>query len=285
MDRNTPTHAAPHKPRGDVEVALDDLGSKFVSDVFTRDDGTRVLFHAQDLKPFDLPALDPKLAGFVNEKLSLVEPTSFKDYIINFKSSTAICLASLGSNQIVAVLDYHGRAREGGDAATPQRKAHQVTLLCPWDIDYAKWRDIFGKGMTQGDFANVLEELVHTIAEPAVADLAEAIDDLRIDRSVRVKSKVNRRNGSVQFTYEDTENPGGEGGGEFSLPEVVKIVLPMFQGGELIQLEAKLRYNVDKGKVYFTLVVPGLDKLERDQFRRIGEDVRSSTATPVFYTT
>lgn len=283
---NYPNPSTPDRarPRGDVEVALDDLGKKFVSEIYTRDDGARVVLHAPDLKPYELAALDPKLASFVKEAVEVVEPASFKDYILAFAGPAAVCFASLNQHQILAVLDYHGRAREGeADEAKPNRKTHQVKLLCPWDVDYAKWREIFGTGMNQTDFANVLEDLVHTISEPAVADLAEAIDDLRIDRSVRFKSKVNRRNGSVQIAYEDVEEGGGEGG-EMKLPEVVKIVVPMFQGGDLIQLEAKLRYNIDKGKVTFTLMVPGLDKIERDQFRRIGEDVRSATNTPVFYT-
>lgn len=272
--------------RGDVEVAIDALGDKFVSSSFALADGGTLVLRGKDLVAEKFPALNPVLPDFVTTAETVIEPASFKDYVASYKSETAICKASLGSNKIVAVLDYHGRAREGDRlSAVPNRMAHTVTLLCPWDLDYAKWREAFGKPMDQNAFANLLEDLVHTISEPAVADLAEAIDDLRIDRAIRFKSKVNRRNGTVQFTYEETEPDGDAEGGEVRLPEVVKIVVAMFQGGELVQLDAKLRYAIDKGKVFFTLAVPGIDKLERDQFRRIGEDVRSVTGTPVFYTT
>lgn len=138
--------------------------------------------------------------------------------------------------------------------------------------------------MGQGAFGNVLEDLIHTISEPAVADLQEAIDELHIDRAVRFKSGVNRRNGTVQLTYEEIEGNGENGGGKVNLPEEIKIVLPIFQGGPLIELVAKLRYRMDKGNVAFIVTVPGLDKIERDQFRRIGEEVRKETDTPVFYT-
>jgi hypothetical protein len=273
-------------PRGDVEVALDAVLESYVSPDFNLDDGSRLVFRHRELVAERIASLNPVLPGFVTAAQTVIEPTSFKDYIIGFKSSTAICLASLGSNKITALLDYHGRAREGNaEHAVPMRLAHSVTLLCPFDLDYAKWRKVFDRPLSQGDFGNLLEDLVHTISEPAVADLQEAIDELRIDRAVRFKSGVNRRNGTVQLTYEEIEGNGENGGGKVNLPEEIKIVVPIFQGGELIELVAKLRYRMDKGVVAFIVTVPGLDKIEREQFRRIGEDVRTSTDTPVFYTT
>jgi hypothetical protein len=280
---------APYNPessvRGDVEVVIDELGDHFVSEPYDMPDGSSVVFRSAKLVAEKVPALNPVLPDFVSAAETVVEPKSFKDYIIAFKSMTAICRASLGKNEIVAVLDYHGRAREGDrDSALPQRAAHTVKLLCPFDLDYAKWRKVFDQPLTQTAFGNVLEDLVHTISEPAVADLQEAIDELRIDRAVRFKSGVNRRNGTVQLTYEEVEGDGQDGGGKVNLPEEIKIVLPIFQGGPLIELVAKLRYRMEKGIVAFIVTVPGLDKIERDEFRRIGEEVRTETDTPVFYT-
>lgn len=271
--------------RGDVETVLEELGDHYVSQGHALDNGDEVLFVSHKLKREVLPAINPVLPKFVSQAETVVEPASFKDYVIAFKSSTAICRASLSRNEIVAVLDYHGRARESErDAALPQRCAHTITLKCPFDLDYAKWRAVFDKPLSQGALGTLLEDMVHTIAEPAVADLQEAIDELRIDRAVKFQSKVNRRNGTVQLAYEEVEGDGTNGGGRVNLPEEIKIVLSIFQGGELVQLDAKLRYSMDKGLVTFRIVVPGLDKVERDQFRRIGEDVRTITNTPVFYT-
>lgn len=274
-------------PRGDVEAVLAEMGDHYVSERFVLDDNTEVIFHSNKLIAHKFQALNPVLPEFVSAALGVIEPESFKQYIIAFKSSTAICHASLSQNKIVAVLDYHGDARKDDrDDAVPQRCSHTVTLECPFDLDYAKWRAIFGEPLSQNDFGNVLEDLVHTISEPAVADLQEAIDNLRIDKAVRFQSKVNRRNGNVTFSYDDVDSPGQvDGGGTVSLPEEVRIVLAIFQGGPAIELVAKLRYRLEKGSVKFFLVVPGLDVIEREQFRRIAEDVRSVTSTPVFYTT
>lgn len=275
------------KLRGDVDAVLTELGEHYVSPPFDAENGDTVMFVADGLRREVLPAINPALPGFVSQGETVVEPDSFKQYLVGFKSDTAICRASLGGNKIEAVLDYHGNARTGDAvAAVPGRCKHVVTLLCPFDLDYAAWKKVFDQPMSQNDFGNVLEDLVHTIHEPPLADLQEAIDSLRIDRSVRFQSRVNRRNGEVTFAYEEVEEGSSAGNGESGtvrLPEVVKIITPIFQGGREVELVAKLRYRLDKGKVIFILVVPGLDKVERDHFRNIGEDVRNATNTPVFY--
>lgn len=276
------------KLRGDVDAVLTEMGEHYVSPQFESENGDKVMFVADGLRREVLPAIDPALPGFVAQAETVVEPDSFKQYLVGFKSDTAICRASLGGNKIEAVLDYHSNARAGdAAAAVPGRCKHVVTLLCPFDLDYKAWKKVFGEPMSQNDFGNVLEDLVHTIHEPPLADLQEAIDSLRIDRSVRFQSRVNRRNGEVSFTYEEVEEGSsavkpGEGG-TVKLPEEVKIITPIFQGGRAVELVAKLRYRLVAGKVAFLLVVPGLDKIERDHFRNIGEDVRNATSTPVFY--
>lgn len=97
--------------RGDVEVALAAIAGSFVSSPVTLPDGGTRHFVGSELKVHDAPPLNPKLPEFVTATETVVEPVSFKDYIIGYKSETAICRASLGRNEIVAVLDYHGSAR------------------------------------------------------------------------------------------------------------------------------------------------------------------------------
>lgn len=269
--------------RGDVEVALDEQRNAYVGEPIALPDGSQMVFHAVGMSAERLPALNPVLPEFVTQQETVVEPASFEDYVRDYKSETAICRASLGQNRIVAVLDYHGRARiDDRTAAAPGRCAHTATLLCPFDVDYAKWREVFGNPLDQQELADFIEDVMHTIAEPAAADLLEAIGDLRIDRAVRFKSGRNQRNGTIQFVYEevDADRPAE---GTVTLPDTIKLIVPIFQGGNPQVLEAKLRYSMDKGKVAFRIVVPGVEKAERDAFRSIGEHVREATGTPVFY--
>ena len=176
-------------------MALADLGSKFVSGPIQLADGSQVLVHAIGLMVHEVPALNPVLPDFVRQDEVMVEPKSFSAYITAFKSPTAICRASLSRNNIVAVLDYHGRAGSAeGAAAVPGRSAHVVTLNCPFDLDYASWRPVFAgkQTMNQDELARFLEDMIHTIAAPPAGDLTEAIANLEIVRHVHFKTTTYR---------------------------------------------------------------------------------------------
>jgi hypothetical protein len=237
-----------------------------------------------EMRLIEKAPVNPVLPDGVKQAEEMVEPASFKDYLTQFKSSTAICRASLSANKIVAVLDYHGRAREGDrDTATPGLGQHVVTLNCPFDVDYAKWRARFGKFLDQKAMLEFIEEMIHTIAMPPAADLLEAMGDIEIERVVRFKSARNDRNGNVSIGYEEKDGEQTRQG-VFTLPESVDIVVPIFQGGNAVQLTAKLRIRMKDGNLSLGLAVPGIEVKEREAFRSIGEDVRAATNTPVFYT-
>lgn len=261
--------------------ALIDLGrTTAVNGPIDLPDGSVGYILGEGMHVEKIDALNPKLKEYVTQAKTFVEPKSFIDYLIQFKSPTAICDASLGQNKIVAVLDYHGRGRETTDAAVPGRAAHVVTLNCPWDVDYEKWRGIFGRFIEQKPMIEFIEDMIHTIGSPPAADLIEAMGNVEIERVVKFRSAHNDRNGNIRFTYDEQDG----GTGEFSLPDHVDIVVPIFQGGNPVQLTAKLRHRMKDGTLVLGFAVPGIQNKEREAFRSIGEGVRTDTNTPVFYT-
>lgn len=245
-------------------------------------DGSIGYILPEGMRVHSVDALNKRLPDAVKQGETMVEPKSFIDYLIQFKSRTAICRASLSENKIVAVLDYHGRAREGTDAAVPGRCQHVVQLNCPFDVDYAKWRARFGKFLDQKTMIEFVEEMIHTIGAPPAADLLEAMGDIEIERVVKFKSARNDKNGNISFGYEEKDGDTTRSG-TYSLPDHIEIVVPIFQGGNPTRLTAKLRFRMKDGELAIGFAVPGIENLEREAFRTIGEAVRTETATPVFY--
>lgn len=226
--------------------------------------------------------LEPALPDHVRQEETFIEPASFIDYLVRFRSAEAICRASLSGRRIVAVLDYHGQARAEQPHAVPGRAQHVATLQCPFDVDYDKWRGKFGKFLEQKEMLEFLEDMIHTIAAPPAADLLEAMGDIEIERVVKFKSYRNDKNGNVSIGYEEKDGDRTRSG-EFSLPDHVDIVVPIFQGGPSVLLTAKLRLRMKDGDLGLGFSVPGIEVKEREAFRAIGEDVRNRTAVPVFY--
>lgn len=257
--------------------------ARTVREPITNPDGSVTYFVAEGMKAVTVQALSPALPDFVTQTETMIEPKSFIDYLIQFKSPTAVCRASLGQNSIVAVLDYHGRARTGEAlGAVPGRGKHMVTLHCPFDADYAKWRVRFGKLLDQKSVIEFIEEMIHTIGAPPAAELLEALGDIEIERVVKFKSARNDKNGNISFGYEEKDGETSRSG-QYSLPDHIVIVVPIFQGGNPIQLTAKLRFRMKDGDLTLGFAVPGIENIEREAFRSIGESVRAETDTPVFY--
>jgi hypothetical protein len=274
----------PAQPAGDVAAALDAVAGTYVSGMFHDDIGNAHMFVAAGLRRETLPSLNPSLPNFVEQREEFVEPKSFERYLVGYKSSTAICRASLRQNSITAVLDYHGQARtEAGDGAVPGRCKHIAVLSCPWDLDYAKWRKVLGLFLPQEAMLEFLADMVHTIAAPAASELQEAFGDIHIGRVTRFRSRRNDKNGTVTVLYDEQDETGTTRDGSLELPDHVVLVLPMFQGGEVETLTAAVKVRMDKGQLLLGLAVPGLDKRERDGFRKIGDGVAEATSTPVFY--
>lgn len=278
--------AVPGAIPGDLMASAADLaailalgGNVLVSEPIIEPSGDTLIFVGKDLQSHVIPALNPVLPEFVDARETFVEPDSFVEYIKTFKSSRSVAIASLQSNSIRAVLDYHGPARmDARDTATPGTCRHVVTLACPWDPDYLRWRSIFNKDVPQTALMEFLEDMIHTIHAPLAGDLLDAVGNVELDRASKFKSARNLRNGTVQFIFAESEEPL-----VVRLPEIITIVTPVFQGGNPQAIDVRLRYGLDRGALAFKLVLTGAEKLERDAFRSIGERVRTDTATPVFY--
>lgn len=264
----------------DVKELLELGGAVVVGEPIENPDGSLTIFVGKDVKPHQIAALNPKLPDFVRQSETFIEPDSFIAYLTKFKTKTAIVRASLKATQFVAVLDYHGDSRAETDGAVPGRGAHVVTLDCPWDPDYAKWRKLFDMPIEQDSLLEFIEDVIHTIGAPLAGDLIDAISNVEINRESKFKSVRNLRNGTVQFTYAEEERGDAI---VVKMPDTISVVTPIFQGAGSLQLDVKLRYHLDKGALFFKLVLPGREKLERDGFRTIGAKVTEKTGTPVFY--
>jgi uncharacterized protein YfdQ (DUF2303 family) len=285
MDPKRPGQRPEDETAAAVQI-IDKARDLFVSDVLSRGDGTQFVLASDGLKLHELPALNPTLPQFVKQAEEIVEPESFIHYLRQYGSTRTICRASLGRNKIDAVLDYHGRSRQGAaDDAVPGRSVHVATLLCPFDVDYAKWRPLLtgDSVLPQKQFIQFLQDLIYTVHAPPAADLIELTEDLSIDRVVRFRSATNDRNGNVRFTYDEQDEGGAPHNGEFKLPESIEIIVPIFQGGNPQRLNPRLRYRMKDGQLLLGLKLAGLETTEREAFRAIGENVRTDTSFDVFY--
>lgn len=254
--------------------------------------GEVVIFHGNDLSKHIVPNINPPLPDDVKAVVNFVEPASLALYANMYKTPTVILLASISAFTIQALLDYHepvytadGKLFEDaeGDNNTqpiPQRNQHTAIYKAELHPDFVKWKSKFGILLGQVDYAEFIEDMLHTIVFPEAADLLESLSDLKVHRAAQFENKVDLRGGKIGLTFKEEDSQSGR----IALPDVIVLGVPIFLGTAPLSITLKLRYRLVDRALKLFVVCPGIDMIVRSEFERIAEEVRDKTDTPLFYT-
>jgi hypothetical protein len=251
--------------------------------------GDTVIFYGNELQTHTVPNLNPILPEDVKASEIFVEPASLAQYAIMYRTPTAILKASLNAATVVALLDYHEPvyhadgsefdSDKDGGKPIPQRNQHQATYKAEYHPDFIAWREKVGQQMGQVDFAEFIEDRLHTIAEPAAADLIDALTELKIHRAASFENKVDLRGGKIGLSFKEEDSQGGK----MQLPDKIVVVVPIFQGTGAVPLTFKLRYRLIERSLKLYVVCPGLQTIVRNEFTSIAEGIQGKTDLPLFY--
>lgn len=195
------------------------------------------------------------------------EAGDFVRYVQRFKTDDTTVYADLERRRFTAVIDHHG-------AGKPGWCQHRATYDCPISGQWKTWIDRDGKTMTQTDFAAFIEDNLPDIIEPSSSDILTISRTLEAKKKVDFQSGVRLDNGEVQLTYNE-EIKGTAGKGSLDIPETFKLGIPVFEGGERYELEARLRYRLNEGRLamWFDLLRPA--RLLEDAFSQTLEKVQT----------
>ncbi|MYE01162.1 MAG: DUF2303 family protein [Alphaproteobacteria bacterium] len=146
------------------------------------------------------------------------------------------------------------------------------------------WTEADGNAMSQTDFSRFLEENVKDIREPAGADVLEVARELEVQKKVHFNSTIRLSDGARTFGYSE-DVAGSTRQGQMKIPEAFQLGIPVFRGGELYAITARLRYRIDGGNLalWYDLLNP--HEIERDAFGTIVEDIDNQVRTDVLMAT
>jgi len=261
-----------------VGMALSDLNE------ITLPDGSVGYLVPDGFKIEKFPQLDAKLTR-IRAAPRMDDPDSFVEYFNRYKTEHSVIFADIDKNTILGILDYHAGVGGAGESIVEAKAdylQHRVSHPCPWSIDWKRWRAIDGQTKTQKELGIFLEEMLHTIAEPAGALLLEIASELKVDREVKFKSGSRLNDGTVALAYEETDSTSGKNG-KIVVPQDLTIVCPVFQGCDNHQFGAKLRYSLDRGELKFKIDILNRQQGEQDAFEKLVMVIGNATQRQVFY--
>lgn len=184
-------------------------------------------------------------------KATLSDTASFIAYFMRHAAPNESAIyGNFDPPSFTAVLDDHSTDGTAG------WREHVAKYACPLSVEWATWTGANKVKMKQVDFAQFIEDNLPDIVEPAAAHMLEVSRTLEAKKAVNFASGVRLANGEVQFTYEEKVD-GSAGKGQFHVPEIFSIGIPVFQRGVRYRIEARLRYRIAEGgqlAMWFDLV-------------------------------
>lgn len=133
---------------------------------------------------------------------------------------------SMDQGRIVAVYDDH--PADGGANWRDDRLLMELEA----DDDWKAWHALSGQWMRQDQFADAIEELLHTVVSPDQADLMEVIASVRASTKGTFESRQNRANGSISVGYSQEVTAKAGRRGELEVPEQIQLRLRPWAGQE-----------------------------------------------------
>lgn len=207
------------------------------------------------------------------QNVTIHNAADFTSYVNRFKNDATTVYADLSATRFTAVIDHPEK-----DA--PAWGQHRATYACPHSRSWKTWSGTDGKRMAQQDFAKFIEDNLPDIQEPNGSDILTVSRTLEAKKKVDFQSGVRLDNGEVQITYnEDIQGTAGKG--TIEIPEVFKLGIPVFEGGDHYALDARLRYRINDGQLvmWFDLLRP--ERLLEDAFAQTMASIKETLGDDV----
>lgn len=280
-----------------VEVLdLDGVQHLFTTNARTSH-GTTSVEHTR-LFPEDAHGLKLDKPSRVAGRVVVETEDSLVAYVRDFKTTGTRLFANISANVIVAVLDYHeGRTDAVADMGTgsgsledqpdyvsaPDFGTHVAKLALPYSEQWETWSDMDTRMVSQVEFARFLLENMADVESPDGATLLELVKDLRGTRTKKFTGNVNLNAVADSFQYEDRQTVGA-GHESVSIPNGFSLRLPVYFGGETVELHAQLRTDVsESGQLSLGFKLLRRESVRQATFQQLVRNVASVAGVPVVY--
>ncbi len=200
---------------------------------------------------------------------------SFCEYV-NEQKEPETRLYITGPTVLVAVINHHGPDDAGwGD----HRATFHLTRTREWTV----WTNLNGKAMDQRSFAQFIDDNSEDVSSPTGTNLLELIRTIKTSQRLELSGEVNEENqqtGSVFKVFGQTKAGAKE---EVELPSEFTIDLCPYEGSDSLIVRARLRLEINNGRMTLRYELVKIDKIEREALESIVKGVEAETELTGWY--
>jgi uncharacterized protein YfdQ (DUF2303 family) len=218
----------------------------------------------------------------IKQAIEVWDAESFIAYFLAFRDASSRVFADVQAATVTAILDYHEfrESVEGQEVNAPRWGSHKVTLALKKSPEWLLWIASNKKTMDQDAFATFIEDNNPDILEPNAGTMREIASDLHETHEMTYAGTTKAPNGSQRLNYTQ-ENKSTFGKSDASVPESFRVGIPVYVGGGLVSLVARLRWRVAGGKASFWYDLLRADAAERAAFDATRATVTDAIGVPV----
>ena len=150
-----------------------------------------------------------------------------------------------GETSFKAIIDDH----QIGENGTPNWQSHKVIYTPKTSREWRIWNEWNNRDAPQEHFAAFIEDNMPDIIEPNGSILLEIVRTLESKKNVHFKSGVRLDNGDFSIQYEETSTAKAGEKGTLDIPQIIKLSIPVYDGGANYEVEARFRYRITDGRL------------------------------------
>lgn len=218
---------------------------------------------------------------------------SLVDLARRFMGPRSVLFADERALTLTAVHEYH-------DAQSASFCDHVAHYPFPLDPSFEAWTRNVDKWLGMEEFGRFLEDRLLDVLDPADAGpsakafgaqysvafagpgkLLELSRGLSIRATSKLTKSVNLQSGEATLNF--SEEHADEAGKPLRVPGAFVLALPIFRGGELFQVPARLRYRVSGSTVSWSYALHRADDAKRLAFREGCAKAAAALEVPLYF--
>jgi uncharacterized protein YfdQ (DUF2303 family) len=200
---------------------------------------------------------------------------SFCRYVSTFKQADTRIELKLDGNA-KAVIDANG-------PDSPAWEGHTAQFVPTYSPQWKIWHGANAKKFTQKEFATFIEDNISDVLAPAGGVMLDIARDLQVEQSSNFSGAIRLDNGDVQLNYvRQTTGKVGQKG-DMEIPSQFTIQLPVLAGEAARQIECRLKYDLNDGRLTLSFEVVRLAALLEEVIRSIEAVIANDTGIKPFY--